>query len=691
MMKPSDHTAPPATAGLAFRAEPCQDAPMATPLETPSLCTILVIDREEPRRTALARDLAPLDALGLRIEACAGPEAAAAAIRRICAAGGCVPLVLCAPPLRPEAGSGLPAELAPLPELAGSRAALIASGDPGGPFPVVADWPGTTAGLLETALRLVTGYLLQHAPGRTGGPVPTPDLETLSTAFVRSEPRRRSLHARLERLQRSFFSGRDKTDEELDREMLRSLDVALGHPARTSFAPGELLLRQDESEGTLWIVESGRVNLCRVIDGQEVVFHSQTTGRVVGAMSVTRRSRSFFNARADQPVTAIRLTYADLELALQRSPEFASCFISALTRAMARRNRRSVQLQTEVLSLNKALAAERDQLATALEQLQQAQTLLVQSGKMATLGELSAGVAHELNNPVASILRSTEYVRDDLRALLPGLSGGEALARLLDISMERPPLSTREERARRDTLAADLGDEGLARRLVQAGINRAEDYHALLRELPLGTEAERARSLELIGNLGQALRNLKACGDRIGALASSLRAYSRPDNAPSDAVDVREGLEDTLRLLNHKLRNVEVERHYDPVPAVPGFPGELNQVWTNLVSNAVQAMGGAGRLEVAALAPPGGSVVEVSITDSGPGIAPENQDRIFEARFTTRKGRVEFGLGLGLPICKSIVSRHQGSIRVESRPGRTVFTVTLPASPSPPPDPERQP
>jgi two-component system NtrC family sensor kinase len=681
-------TTPVAMGRLAIGGAQWQNHPMPPPCHTPAPCLLLLVSPDATRRAMLMNELASLCPSGLRVRGCAGGDEAALAAREARDQGACVPILLW------DADPAGSAALRDAPELAHTHRVLLApagSAPPeSGAFQAVLPSTSPAPDLLRTVRRGLTEYFLRHAPERVDMLAAAMDIDTLAAAYINSEVGRRALHASLDRLQRSFFSRADASDEELDQDLIRQIDLALQHPPRESFAAGELLLKQDESEGTLWIVESGRVNLCRVIDGREVVFHSQTTGRVIGAMSVTRRSRSFFNARADQPVTAIRLTYADLERALQCSPEFASCFISALTRAMARRNRRSVQLQTEVLSLNKVLAAERDQLASTLDQLQAAQTLLVQSGKMATLGELSAGVAHELNNPVASILRSTEYVREDLRALLPGLPGGAALARMLDLSLARAPLSTRDERALRETLAGDLGDEALARRLVQAGITRAADYRDLLEGLPQGAEEERARSLDLVGSLGQSVRNLKSCGERIAALVSSLRAYSRPDNSPSDLVDVREGLDDTLRLLNHKLREIEVERHFNEVPAIPGFPGELNQVWTNLISNAAQAMGGHGWLGVSTDPLPGGGVA-VSIADNGPGIAPEHQERIFEARFTTRKGRVEFGLGLGLPICKNIVARHGGSITVESRPGRTVFTVTLPASPEPPPASERQP
>jgi signal transduction histidine kinase len=149
---------------------------------------------------------------------------------------------------------------------------------------------------------------------------------------------------------------------------------------------------------------------------------------------------------------------------------------------------------------------------------------------------------------------------------------------------------------------------------------------------------------------------------------------------------VVEGIEETLLLLGHALARIEVVRDYADVPQVTAYPGELAQVWTNLITNAIQAMEGEGVLTVAVDAPDPGSV-RVAVVDDGPGIPPEDLDRIFDLHFTTKHGRVEFGLGLGLRIAHDVVAPHHGRIAVESRPGRTAFTVTLPVSGSPEPAP----
>jgi signal transduction histidine kinase len=183
--------------------------------------------------------------------------------------------------------------------------------------------------------------------------------------------------------------------------------------------------------------------------------------------------------------------------------------------------------------------------------------------------------------------------------------------------------------------------------------------------------------MEIYHRLGMSVRNLRSSAARIASHVKSLRSYARADREKRSDVSVEEGMEESLMLLNHKLGDIEVVRAYSPVAELTGFAGELNQVWTNLLSNAIQAMAGTGTLAVGTSAPDPAHV-QATITDTGPGIAEEDLSRIFDLHFTTKEGRVEFGLGLGLTITRDIVERHHGIIEVESRPGSTRFRVTLP-------------
>ncbi len=188
------------------------------------------------------------------------------------------------------------------------------------------------------------------------------------------------------------------------------------------------------------------------------------------------------------------------------------------------------------------------------------------------------------------------------------------------------------------------------------------------------------RRLEAATRLAETIRNISGVADRVQSLVGSLRGYLRGNDGRGDihaGVDVATGLDDALRMVSHRLDRVDVRRQYEPAPTIAARPGALQQVWSNLLVNALDAMNDEGQLSIRVA--PEGATVRVEIADTGPGIPPEIESRIFEPRFTTKDGRVQFGLGLGLSISRQIVEEHHGTIDVESRPGHTVFTVVLPA------------
>lgn len=476
-----------------------------------------------------------------------------------------------------------------------------------------------------------------------------------------------------------FLGGLNAPDEEVEQRMIEEIDATLDRPPRLELAVNTIIFKQDDPLDGIYILIDGKVSLFQIIDSKEVVFHSQTVGKILGLLALTRQSRSFFHCRAVTPVTLLKIRFEDLDRALQQSDTLLVSFITVLLRSMARRNKRLVELQTEVLGLNKSLSGERDTLAKTLRELRKAQALLVESEKMATLGQLSAGVAHELNNPIAAIERAADFVHQDLLALGRELPDGDVFHDMLERSFHQTPLSTREQREQRRALAGELGDDALAERLVAIGITDAAAYRALARGWT-GSVDHHLQRLERFHQLGGALRNIDRCAVRIGGLVKSLRSYARADQDTALAINVHEGIEDTLRLFTNRMRDVTVERQFGDVPLIQAHAGELNQVWTNLIANALDAMKNQGRLLIATAAP-GEGFITVSVIDSGPGIAPENLDKIFSLRFTTRQGRVEFGLGLGLSITRNIVTRHGGQITVTSQPGRTEFCVKLPIHP----------
>jgi signal transduction histidine kinase len=317
--------------------------------------------------------------------------------------------------------------------------------------------------------------------------------------------------------------------------------------------------------------------------------------------------------------------------------------------------------------------------------------------RLVALGSVTAGLTHELNNPVTAVVRATARLRDMLAEMrekvgvmvqsqLPA-DQLEAIAdlagRALDQRRHAPILSPLEASDREDELADWLEEHGvsgawdIAPTLVAAGVDLdwLEKFAEVLPppHLEVGLSYP-VRALESDNMLDE----ITDAAERISGLLASAKQYTQMDRAPLQSFDVHEGLDATLTMLAHKLGDdIEVVRDYDRgLPRISAYPGELNQVWTNLIDNAVDAMGGQGKLTVRTR-PDGDDRVLVEIGDTGPGVPEEARNRVFEPFFTTKE--VGKGTGLGLDIAwRIVVGRHGGEIRLESAPGNTRFQVVLP-------------
>jgi signal transduction histidine kinase len=313
------------------------------------------------------------------------------------------------------------------------------------------------------------------------------------------------------------------------------------------------------------------------------------------------------------------------------------------------------------------------------------------------LGKLSAGLAHELNNPAAAARRASSELGERL-ALLPRLFAEllaarlepdecDAVDRLLARVMERAhaaPEGALFRADREDELIDWFADRGvedperLAGTFVERGL-RVADLEALSTSLSAAALPAALAWAEALAAADGLAADIQAATTRVSDLVAAVKSYSHMDQAPALAeTDLRESLETTLTILAHKLREkgITLSRSFAPdLPRVPAFGGELNQVWTNLIDNAMDAVSRGGRIAVRALREHDHVLVE--ITDDGPGIPEEILPRIFEPFFTTKP--VGQGTGLGLDIAHRIVTRrHNGELRVDSRPGETRFQVRLP-------------
>ncbi len=408
------------------------------------------------------------------------------------------------------------------------------------------------------------------------------------------------------------------------------------------------------------------------VPGPLVALPLERKNRIVGVLAVARAqdAREFSDADLN-----LLTTFAD-----QAGAAVENAQLYQEVRGASEELEKKVRLRTaELTAIN-------TELGRALADLRETQAQLILSERMAGLGLLVAGVAHEINSPSAAI-----------RGSIDGL--GSALTRVARHSAELARLSEGSQQIEElvERLAPRLADRplvtGLVARKVAKDLAPLVDGSAAQELADLGATLDDAR--ELVEALGPdralAPRVVAALTDhvylhrttstvrhavgQIQRIVGALKSYSHLDQqATRTEADLHDGLETTLALLHHALRDIVVERRYGTLPRVPVYVDELNQVWTNLIQNAQQALNGKGTIAIETLAE--GSTAIVRVIDDGPGVPPDVLPRIFEPFFTTKpKGE---GTGLGLGICRQIVAKHGGELRCESEPGRTVFEVRLP-------------
>ncbi|HIK33985.1 MAG TPA: GHKL domain-containing protein [Oscillatoriales cyanobacterium M59_W2019_021] len=353
--------------------------------------------------------------------------------------------------------------------------------------------------------------------------------------------------------------------------------------------------------------------------------------------------------------------------------------------------RANIQLEDYSQTLEVRVKERTQELQNTLDRLKATQDELVQSEKMAALGQLVAGVAHEINTPLGAINSSvrnlSNFWKDYLEKLpeffrnLSDDRQSDFLSLIQKSSQQDANLSTREQRKIKRELTEKLkvaqvpNATAIANTLVSIGVhNDLEKLLPLLKDVNSQTILKTAYQF---ANVQTSTKTIVTAAERAGKIVFALKTYARYDRTGQKTkANIIEGIETILTLYQNQLKHgVEVVRNFDSsLPKISCYPDELNQVWTNLIHNALQAMDNKGKLVIDACQTDG--KIEVSITDSGAGISPEVLPKIFQPFFTTKPPGE--GSGLGLDIVRKIIEKHQGTIEVDSVPGKTKFTVSLP-------------
>jgi signal transduction histidine kinase len=439
----------------------------------------------------------------------------------------------------------------------------------------------------------------------------------------------------------------------------------LDHAEFCEYVDGDLIAKYGDEADVMWITLQGKVVFYMYLNGRQVYYFTFENNNLSGGMggllpySRMKTSPGYSYASGDVKVLKLNKKYFhDLEVL---NPDFIQRLIGYMT-----------------------------------ERARVFATTQLQHEKVNALGNLAAGIAHELNNPAAAINRISNELKKRLNhnyeltsELLKSGTTPEQIQiiRGLIEKRETPPEKRNKPTAlqlmkNEDALVAWLEDNGIEERetaetFSEFGFSTA-DLQNILDDLGREAFVLIIPWLENLLSSYRIVKDLEDASNRISNLVGSIKSHVNMDRTSDlQPTNIHKDIEDTLTLLGFKLRekNIEIKKRFgDGMPAVPAYVGELNQVWTNLIDNAIFAMGKNGELTIETTHD--SKEVIVRIADNGVGIPKEIISRIFDPFFTTKK--VGEGTGIGLDIVNRIVNRHNGKIEVKSEPGRTEFSVRIP-------------
>jgi signal transduction histidine kinase len=427
------------------------------------------------------------------------------------------------------------------------------------------------------------------------------------------------------------------------------------------FAVGARPIEEGAPNHRLFVILDGALALFKSLPGGgniEVSRHGR--GDMVGVHSFATDNRSFCTAEAVEPTRALRLGPSLLESLPTTYPDLHRLVQRLIVANLAGRYRSAVQLQVQLSEANRELTETRNR--------------LIHQEKLAVLGQLAAGVAHEVNNPVAAIQRHSETLKELLPALLESAAPGLA-AEFWSAGLASPG-SLATQRDAMETLAAAY--PAMSRAIIRrVAALPPQLYSKVIGKPTSANPPPQGAALIAIFECAFLLRHMGSGAQQISHLVKKLKEYARPASIDPEVVDVSESIEGSFVVLNPLINRHQLSALLPHGLKVSGRATSLTQIWTNLIKNACEAMESGGTLSVQAFEKNGCAVVEIS--DDGPGIPEELKHRIFDVNFTTKTGGENFGLGLGLSITRSLINENEGALELKETPGGgCTFRVSFP-------------
>ncbi len=459
------------------------------------------------------------------------------------------------------------------------------------------------------------------------------------------------------------------------------------HLKELSYEKGDIILKDGINNDQLYIILSGEVDLLRrQEEGHLIYVDTLKPGSFLGLLSFWSDAPTFTQSKAVKPVTAMCIGRKDFENMVQNHPKATLALQNMLTNSLAERYRNMVLLNIAVHHLTGQLEKDRNRLKQTIKDLEETRGQLVTKERLALLGKLLAGIAHEINNPSAALLQSVEELMTDVPALFKPEAPLEKFKKegeLLSEGLKSRYMGSTQRRDRMRELEDRYPD--LDRRVIRRLTPLPDsDLELLEKEIRKANSPKKTSVLVdkiKFFDIGANLKSIQLSITRISNLVSSLKSYSRPTTSESDPVPAKEMVLNTMTVVNHRLKHYQVDVDLSRIPESALIPPQINQVVSNILINACDATETGGMIRVEGWIEEPTNLVYLVFADSGTGIPEENLKKIFEPNFTTKSSGGDFGLGLGLAISRDIVERFNGNLLADNNETKGArFTLIIPAA-----------